>query len=222
MMITSIMPSFIVAPGDEKGLVALGARFVRYLVGLGTVVQTFLQHVFHIGDRAALASLRELQRDEGVEAHTAGAEEGQVVDHAVVEILDAAGVDDADGTLDVERQTEMPSQSVARTAGDDAERRLCVYQRASYLVHRTVATDGHHHVDAFGYRHLGNLVGMACILTHDDAHVILLVVHHRLDEARDLVLAADARHGIDDGEYVLAFLHILFTHKDTSFYLYFF
>ena len=198
-----------VGTGDEKGLVALGARFVLYLVGLWAVVQTFLQHVFHIGDRAALASLRELQRDEGVEAHTAGAEEGQVVDHAVVEILDAAGVDDADGTLDVEWQTEMPSQSVARTAGDDAERRLGVNQRASHLVHRTVATDGHHHVDALSGTLLGDLSRMAGIFRQPELIVELLLVEQFVDETWYLLLRVGARNRVQDEDNAFLFFHNL-------------
>ena len=57
-----------------------------------------------------------------------GAEEGQVVDDPVVETFYFAGIDDVNGFLCFQGQTEVPCQSVARTAGDDAESRVRMYQ----------------------------------------------------------------------------------------------
>ena len=102
-----------VGTGYEEGLVALGTRLVFHLVGLGLVIQTFFQHILHIGDGASLASLGKLQRDKGVKAHATGAEEGQVVDDAIVEGLYLAAVDDMYGFLDIHRQAQMARQTVA-------------------------------------------------------------------------------------------------------------
>ena len=65
-----------VGAGNEEGLVLHLARLVLDLVGLRLVLQSLLQDVLDVGDRPALARLGELQRDERVEAHAAGAEEG--------------------------------------------------------------------------------------------------------------------------------------------------
>ena len=117
-----------IGTGNEEGLVTLGTLFVLHLVGFGLVLQTLLQHVLHISDRATLASLRELQRYEGIEAHAAGAEERQVVDNAIVERLYLIGIDDLNGLLDVEWETEMTGESVARATRNDAQGRGSVRQ----------------------------------------------------------------------------------------------
>ena len=75
---------------------------------------------------------------------------------------------------------------------------------------RAVAADGNHGVDAV-FDCLGSdFTGVASIFTHDDAHVILILVHHCIDEAWYLILAADTRHRVDDCQYMLAlFFHSL-------------
>ena len=166
--------------------------------GLGLVFQTFLQHVLHVGDWSALAALCELQRDEGVEAHAAGAEEGQVVDDAVVEGLDVAGVDDVERPLQVHRDAKMPRQSVARSAGHDAEGGLGVCQRPRHFVHRAVAADSHHDVHLPLHAAPGYLRGVTGIARQLDFVVVQFMIQPLLDEVGNFVLRVGARNRIDD------------------------
>ena len=55
---------------------AHGARFVFDDVGFGLVFQPLFQHVFNIGDGAALTGFGKLERYECIEAHATGAKEG--------------------------------------------------------------------------------------------------------------------------------------------------
>ena len=181
-----------VGTGNQESLVLRGARLVFYLVGLGLVLQSLFQHVFHVGDRASLACLGELQRDKRIETHAAGAEEGLLVDDAIIEILNLRLVQYGDGFLHIQRQTEMAGQSVAGTAGDDAEGSVGVHQRASHLVHRAVATHGHDNIRAFIGILLGNLRSMAGIFREADLMVIEFGIECFFDEGRYLFLRVSA------------------------------
>ena len=112
-------------------------------IGLGLVFQSLFQHVLHIGDRTTLAGLSKFQGDEGIEAHTTGAEERKVVDDAVVERLNFCLIDNLDGLLDIHWQTEVPGKTVAAATGYNAQGRLSVNQRTGHLVHGAIASNGY-------------------------------------------------------------------------------
>lgn len=65
-----------------------------------------------------------------------------------------------------------------------------------------------HNIDAVGDSLSRDFACVTRILTHHDAHIVNVVIHNGVDEAWNFILAADARHRIDDGEYVPAFFHI--------------
>ena len=171
------------------------------------VFQSLFQHVLYVGDGPPLACLGKLQRDEGIEAHAAGAEEGQVVDDAIVEIYYLSLVDNVKSFPDVHGYAQMTGQPVARAAWNDAQRRLGMHQRASHLVHRSVAPYSHHDVVALGGTCLGQLGSMACIL--GDAHLAFkaFLVHHPVYQIGNFVLALSARNGINDERNMLDTSH---------------
>ena len=76
-----------IGTGNEESLVDLSLPVHGNLVGVGLVFQSFLQRVLDIGEQSAAASLGKAVADERVEAHTASAEEGLLVNHPVVEAL---------------------------------------------------------------------------------------------------------------------------------------
>ena len=178
-----------------------------HLVGLRLIFQSLFQYVLHVGDGSALAALCELQGDEGVEAHAAGAEEWQAVDDAVVEGLDVAGVDDVEGAFQFHGYTEVPGQSVARAAGHDGEGCLRVGEGPGHFVHRAVATDSHHHVDAFCRASLGYLCRMAGIFRQPEFIVELPEVECLLYQLRYFLLRVGARDGVQDEYDFLFFCH---------------
>ena len=102
-----------IGAGDEVCLVFHGACLVNHFIGLGLVFEPFAQHVFDVGYGSTFSRLGKLQRDEGVESHAAGAEEGEIVDYPVVELLYLACVYYLDGFLWVERYAQMACESVA-------------------------------------------------------------------------------------------------------------
>ena len=92
----------------------------------------------------------------------------------------------------------MASQSVARSKGDNAQRRLSVYQRPRHLVDGAVASHSHHDVCALGCRLAGYLSCMSGVFR--EAHLVVkaLLVEVLADELGHFVLVAGSRYGVDD------------------------
>ena len=187
----------------------VNAAVVDNLVGLRAILQSFLQHVFHVGHRPTLASLGKLQRDKRVEANAAGAEERQVVDDAVVERFYLAVVDDLQRLGRVHRQTQMARQSVARTAGNDAQRRLRVGQRACHFIDGTVATHGHHYVAPLGSTLAGQLCCVSPIFRQAYVVVKAGLVQQLVDKTGYMVFVLSARDGIYDESNALFRIHFV-------------
>ena len=190
---------------DEEGLVLLGSCLVFQGICLRLILQALAQDVFRITDRSTLAALRKLHAHEGVESHSAGAEEGVVVDDPVVEVVDFALVDDLDAFLQVHGQEQMASQSVARTARQDAEGGAGVNQRTSHLVDGSVAAYSHDNIDMI-------VPGFGCKLrsvsrSFSQFYLVLkkLFVQCRIYQTRNGSLAACPRNRVHDENYL--FLH---------------
>ena len=101
-----------------------GVDVVVAIGGDGTVnevaFQSLAQHILHVSDRSALAGFGKLHAHKSVKSHSACAEEGIVVDYSVVELAYFASVDDFNSLAHIQRQEQMASQSVARSARQDA------------------------------------------------------------------------------------------------------
>ena len=77
--------------------------FIANFVGFGLILQASFEYIFDIGDRSSFSSLCKFVTDESVESHSTGAEEGVVVDDAIVERVDFGLVNDLYGFRYVHR-----------------------------------------------------------------------------------------------------------------------
>ena len=151
-------------------------RIVFHLIGFRLIFQSLLQHILHIGYRSAFPRLSKFQRDKGIESHTAGTEERQFVDNAVVKLLYLAVVDNLDSATHIERYSQMPSQSVAGSTGYDGHCRLSMHQRPSHLVDRSVASNSHHNINPICCRLTGHFRCMSGIFRHPNLMFIQIIV----------------------------------------------
>ena len=149
--------------------------------------------------------LGKLPADERIKAHAAGAEEGVLVDDAIVQVVDVALVDDVNRLVRFHGQHEMTRQAVARPARDDAQCRVRLDDGTGHLVHRTVTPYSHHDVRTLVFGLLCNDRGMAAILGVNDFIVKQILVELRLDDLPDARFLHCARNGIDD-EYDMSFV----------------
>ena len=166
----------------------MGAVIAFYLIGLRLVFQTFFQHILDIGNRPALAGFGKLERDEGIEAHTTGTKERQVVDDTVVKQLDVAGIDDIDGFLSIHRYAKMPSQTVSRTAWNDTESCLTMRECTGNLIHSTVASNGHNCIDTPSHAVPCYFCSMTRITRELDFIVIAFMIQPGFNQGWNLIL----------------------------------
>ena len=146
--------------------------------------------------------------DKSVEAHAAGAEEGHVVDKAIVERLDVTIRKNLEGAIGTHRDIEVPGQSVSAAAGDDAKRRLSVNQASRHLVDRAVATHSHSDVGPLLNSSCHELRCMTFVLSLADGPFKAVAVEVLRDAVDDVLLVRSARNGVDDEYYLGPFLHI--------------
>jgi len=188
---------------DEESLVHRGVAVNTYLVCLGLVGHALLQHLLDIGDGSPFACLGKLLAHKGIESHAAGAEKRVAVDHAIVQLVYLASVDDIDAFSHVQRYEQVPCQSVARPRGYDAQCRAGVYQRPCHLVYRAVAANGHHDIYPVVGGLRGQSGGMAGIFGVPDLIIEALLIKILLYLSGYLCLCRCAGYGVDDKKYSL-------------------
>ena len=198
-----------VSTRNEECFEACRSVLVAYFVGLRLVAQSPSQHVFHIGDGPALTGFSKLVTDKSVESHATCAEKRVTIDDAIVELMDFAGVDNLNGLRDVEGKQQMAGQTVARSAGNDAQGRRRMDDGASHLVDCSVATNGNDngHVMLFGFG--GEFGCVSGISRQLDFVIESIVIEIAFDEFWDSGLTDCPRNGVHD-ENDFLFLHLLF------------
>ena len=195
-----------IAACDDKGFLLHPHAVDVDDVFLRLVLDILGQGGLDVGDEAACALVGELVAHRGVKSHTAGAEERLAVHGAVVKLAHHAVVEHLQGPVGVHRDAQVACQAVARAARHNGQRCGCAAQGAAHLVDGTVTANGNHDVDAVLDSLFGDFMGMAGVFGGHDAHFMAVGIHDRVDEPRNLVLVTGPRHGVDDGEYVHAFL----------------
>ena len=167
-------------------------------IGFGLVAQAVDEGLFDVGGGAAATGFGKLHADEGVEAHSAGAEEGAAVDGAVVEAGDGAGVDELHGRNGIHGDLEVACQAVAAAAGNDGERGFGADKRTGNLVDGAVASHGHHDVDATGCGFAGDFGAVSGIFGIADFRVEAVAVEIALNGFQRALFVPTAGDRVDD------------------------
>ena len=176
---------------------------VQRVVRLAVVVVGAEHDVGVSGEAACFGDLHQA-RHMGVEAHTGGADT-DIVSAAGLFAADEDGIDGefvllvecADGEPGLHGKFEGIGQSVAGTAGNDAEGDVAAAQTLYDIVDRAVAAHGDDTVVAlhgcFACQ-LGAVVYALCVL-----HLVVeeVVVEVLFQQALNLLLLADTRDGVD-------------------------
>lgn len=92
-----------VGTGDKKRFISCRVLIRAKLIGLGLILKAGLQYLLDVCDGATLACLSKLETDEGIESHSAGAEEVVTIDGAIVQVMNLTGVEDLDALLYINR-----------------------------------------------------------------------------------------------------------------------
>ena len=192
-----------IGTSDKEGLLAVHTVLVFNGVGFGFIANTLAQGLLYVRHETALASLGKLLADESIEAYAAGTEKRFVAHRAVVKGAHFAFVDNADSTLDIDRNVLVASQSIARTARDDGKHRLRIHQCACHFVDSTVTAHSYNHVHPIGCCLTGEFVGMARIFRCAKFGHIFLLIQFLKDKIGNILLGAGASYWVDYKGYSL-------------------
>ncbi len=144
---------------------------------------------------------------DGVEQFADGRIEPDAGDHEEVAMPGAAGIHapalaaggDRDGPLGIEGNAEAARQAVARANRNDAERRIGSHQARGDFVHRAVAADRYHGVEAVMRRGRGDFLRVAATGGFLDIH--LKFAGEPLQALDDMLLVAPKPGNRVDDEF---------------------
>ena len=187
-----------IADGYQEGFFGQQLAVGRDGIGLGAVLDIFRYGARDVAKQSAALAPGEAVAYGGVESHAERAEERQIVDGAVVGVHDIVGSDDFQCCLNIHRDMQMASQTVARSGGEDSQGCPGAAECAGGLVDGPVAAAGKYTVIALAGGLAGKAGGVAA--RSGKAHVNLMTAlgHGLFHHLPDPFLTAGPGDGIDN------------------------
>ena len=188
-----------VGTGNKKGIILFSLTILTIhlnLVSFGLVFQSLHQRVFYIRTKSALGTIGKLAADKGIEPHTTGTEKRSAVDATIIQFLDNTFVQHLQSTFRIHGDIQMARQSVSASAGNNAQSRLGVDERAGNLIYGSISSNSHYNIHTIEHCFTRKFGCMATVFSIAHFCVELFSVHEPGNHLHYPLLIFSAGNGI--------------------------